>query len=40
MSEQDLLDIIKSLRNVQIQQEENIRQQRVLTRELNHILEG
>ena len=40
MSEQDLLDIIEYLRNLQIQQEQNIRQQQELTEELNHIPEG
>ena len=40
MSGQDLLDISESLRNFQIQQEQNICEQRELTKELNHILKS
>ena len=40
MSDQDLLDIINSLKTLQIQQQQIIRRQQELTEQLDHILVG
>ena len=40
MSDQDLLDIIETLKSLQIQQQQIIQRQRDLTEQLDHILAG
>ena len=40
MSDQDLLDIIESLKTLQIQQQQIIQRQRDLMEQLDHILAG